>query len=285
MVIDSHVHLWNLERGGYRWLKPELAPIDRTIEFDELARRLAATGVDAVVLVQSDENDADTDYLLDVAEAHAEVPAVSGWLPLDDPARVAERLDELTARPYFRAVRVGINMEPDAEWILRDDVAAGLDEVAARGLPFDLVAVRRRHLDLVPELCERHPDLRIVIDHLSKPPIGRDESWVAGWRANLARAAASPNVFAKISGLTPAAGPLDRWEVDDLRPFVEHAVECFGAERLMFGSDWPVSELAGSYERVWEALSTLIDELPEAGREAVYAGTARRFYGIDGAGE
>jgi L-fuconolactonase len=281
VIIDAHIHLWNLERGGYRWLTPELAPINRTIEFDDFARHLEATPVDGAIVVQSDESDADTDYLLDTAASHREILGVVGWLPLTSPARTGERLDQLSADRAFRGVRVGINMEPDADWLMRDDVRASLELVEARDLPFEVVSVRRRHLELVPELSERHPQLRMVIDHLSQPPIRKDDSWIAGWRTNLARAAANPNVYAKVSGLTPASGALDDWTAEDLRPFVEYAFEQFGPDRLMFGTDWPVSELAGGYLKVWEELSSLFDGLAPADRTALLGGTARRVYGLD----
>lgn len=281
MIIDSHVHLWDLARGGYGWLTPDLAPINRSIGPDDLRARLAATGVDAAILVQSDDSDADNRYLLEVAAGDGRVLAVVGWLELTEPETAAARLELLLADRWFCGVRVGILHQPDADWILREDVAQSLDELEARDVPFDLVSVRRRHLELVPELCSRHPKLRIAIDHLSKPPIGKDSSWVDGWRRNLAAAAASPNVYAKISGLTPAhGGPLTDWSADDLRPFVEYAVELFGPRRLMFGTDWPVSELAGGYGRVWAALSEILEQLPSADRESVLGGTAIEFYGL-----
>jgi L-fuconolactonase len=280
MIIDSHVHLWNLALGGYRWLTPELAPINRTIEFSELAQQLAATPVDAAILVQSDETDADTDYLLGVAAEHDEILGVVGWLALERGESVAPRLEQLRAGSKFRGVRVGINMSPDADWLLRDDVGEGLRLLEEHDLPFEVVSVRRRHLELVPILAERHPRLRMVIDHLSKPPIRKDETWIEGWKTNLARAATNPNVFAKVSGLTPARGALDDWTADELRPFVEYALDTFGPQRLMFGTDWPVSELAGGYLKVWSGLSELIDQLSVDERDAVYEETARRVYGI-----
>ena len=280
MIVDSHVHLWDLRRGGYEWLTPDLAPINRSIGPDDLATCLAATEVDAAILVQSDESDADNQYLLEVAADHNQVLGVVGWLDLTDPDTASTRLDALAASPWFCGVRVGINHEPDADWILREDVAESLGVLERRNVPFDLVAVRRRHLELVPELSERHPRLRIVIDHLSKPPIGKDASWIDGWKHNLAQAAENPNVYAKVSGLTPARGPLDSWAPDDLRPFVEYAVEVFGAERLMFGTDWPVSELAGGYRRVWDGLSDVLGDLPPADHDAVMGGTALEFYGL-----
>ncbi len=147
-------------------------------------------------------------------------------------------------------------------------------------MPFDVVSVLPRHLEHVPTLSERHPALRMVIDHLSKPPIkaGDDEPW----RTLIARAALNPRVYAKVSGLYPAAGDQTSWTADDIRPYLDHALECFGPQRLMFGSDWPVSVLAGGYARVWEQLSILFDELSPADRAAILGGTAEAFYRIPG---
>jgi L-fuconolactonase len=281
MIVDSHVHLWDLARGGYEWLTPELKPINRSIGFAELAACLEETGVDGAILVQSDESDADNEYLLEVAADHEQALGVVAWLELTEPETAAARLDALIANPWFCGVRVGILHQPDADWILRDDVAESLDVLEARDVPFDLVSVRRRHLELVPELSERHPKLRIVIDHLSKPPIGKDEEWVEGWKRSLARAAENPNVYAKISGLTPQRGPLDGWSNDDLRPFVDHALDVFSPRRVMFGTDWPVSELAGGYERVWGALNHILGDLSADDYDAVMGGTALNFYGRD----
>jgi L-fuconolactonase len=171
-------------------------------------------------------------------------------------------------------------MQPDPEWLLRDDVAQSLRLLEDADIPFDLVSVRRRHLGLVPELVERHPRLRIVIDHLSKPPIARDER--EPWWTNLARAAAaSPLVHAKISGLMPARTPYDDWRLDDLRPFVDHAAEVFGPDRLMWGSDWPIIDLAGGYERAWDAAHALVADWSPADQDALFGGTAVRFYGME----
>jgi L-fuconolactonase len=190
------------------------------------------------------------------------------------------RLAVLQAHPRFRGIRCSINFEPDPDWLLRDDVGEGLALLERRGVPFDVVSVRRRHLEIVPILAARYPGLPMVLDHLSKPPIKKDADWVAGWRASLAAAAACPTVFAKVSGLFPARGPLDEWTVGDIRPFFEFALETFGPDRLMYGSDWPISVLAGGYQRVWDGLSVLLGELSADERAAILGGTAARFYDI-----
>jgi L-fuconolactonase len=230
------------------------------------------------VLVQSDDSDADNGYLLEQADLHPQIAAVVGWVPIQDAAAAAQRLDALQAHPRFAGVRASVHFNPDADWILSPEVAAGLDVLAERGVPFDYTSVRRRHLELVPELMERHPDLSVVIDHISKPPVMRAER--EPWWTNIRRAAEHPGVHAKLSGIFPAQADMTVWEVDDLRPFVDHAVDCFGPSRLMWGSDWPIVNLAGGYKRMFEALDSIFQGWDAADRDAVLGGTAARFYGI-----
>ena len=234
--------------------------------------------MERTVLVQSADNEADTDFMFEVAAAHPEIAAVVGWVPLDDPAAVAERLPVLRSNPVFAGIRNLIHTKPDPDWLLRPEVDESLGILAARDIPFDVVSVLPRHLEHVPTLSERHPDLRMVIDHLSKPPIGagNDEPW----RSLIARAAENPNVYAKVSGLYPAMGDLATWTAEDIRPYLEVAFELFGADRLMFGGDWPISVLAGGYVRVWEELNHVFDELSPDDRAAILGGTAAAFYRI-----
>jgi L-fuconolactonase len=277
-VIDAHQHFWNPARVEYDWLGPDLGPINRSIEFDELEPLLAATGVERTVLVQSADNAADTAYMFEVAAAHPEIAAVVGWVPLDDPAAVAEGLDAMCANPVFAGIRNLIHTRSDPDWLLRSTVVESLGMLAAADIPFDVVSVLPRHLEHVPTLSDHHPDLRMVIDHLSKPPIGagNDEPW----RTLISRAAANPRVYAKVSGLYPSVGDMATWSADDVRPYLELALELFGAERLMFGGDWPISVLAGGYVRVWEELNFLFDELTPDERSAILGGTAAAFYRI-----
>lgn len=277
-VIDAHHHLWDRSRAKYAFITPDLPELDREIEWDELAPILANCGVDQTVLVQSDDSDADNEYLLEQADLHPQIVAVVGWVPIHDAAAAAKRLDVLQQHPKFLGVRASVHFNPDADWILSDEVAAGLDVLAERGIPFDYTSVRRRHLELVPELMERHPNLKVVIDHISKPPVRREER--EPWWTNLRRAAEHPNVFAKLSGIFPAQKDMTVWEVDDLRPFVDHAVDSFGTSRLMWGSDWPIVNLAGGYERMFEALDSIFKGWDAADRDAVLGTTAARFYGI-----
>lgn len=278
LLVDGHQHVWDLTRAEYPWLGPELGDLNRSIGMDELLPLLNQAGIHRTVLVQASDNAEDTAAMLDTADAYDRIGAVVGWVPLDRPAEAERALAELTRHPKFRGVRPGIHFMPDPEWLLRPEVADGLALLEATGIPLDVVSVRRRHLELVPVLAERYPDLRMVIDHLSKPPI-RKPDWEP-WRTNLIAAARYPNVYAKISGLFPARGPMTDWDAALLRPYVEVALEHFGAGRLMFGSDWPICNLAGGFAKVWREYNVLFAELDQPDREQILGGTAARFYRI-----
>jgi L-fuconolactonase len=213
--------------------------------------------------------------MFEVAAAHREIAGVVAWVPLDRPREAAERLDDLATRPAFAGIRTLIHDQADPDWLLRPDVGEGLALLEQRGVPFDVIAVLPRHLSHVPVLSERHPELRMVLDHLAHPPLGGAST--GEWRALISAAARNPRVFAKVSGLYP---PGSSWTSGDLEEIAEFAFGLFGPERLMFGSDWPVAELSGGYAKVRTELSRLFAQLPAAGRDAVLGGTAARFYAL-----
>ena len=278
-IIDAHTHIWRRDSGDYGWITPELGVLDNDFGLDDLAAERAALGVDRVVLVQAADTAGDTDRMLAEAAAHPEVAGVVGWLPLAGPG-LDEAVTERLATGRVVGMRALIHDMADTRWVLRDDVAAGLDRIAAAGLAFDVVTGSPAALDLVPQLAARHPSLRIVIDHLGKPPIGRDAGASAEWRMLLRAAAAGPNVAAKLSGLASAVGTPDSWTVEDLRPVVAEAVDAFGPERLMYGGDWPVCLLAGGYTRTFEGLHAALDVSPEE-LEQIHHRTATTWYRLD----
>ncbi|WP_276353269.1 amidohydrolase family protein [Cohnella caldifontis] len=275
--IDAHVHVWNVEKVRYDWPTPADGALYRNIEPPELAPLLEEAGIAGAVLVQAADHEAETAYLLKKAAEAERVKGVVGWVPLDRPYEAGKQLERLTKNPYFKGVRHLIHCEADPDWIVRDEVIEGLKMLASFALPFDVVAVYPNHLRHVPYLAEKVPNLRMVLDHLAKPPI-RDGN-LEEWARQLGEAAEYPNVCAKLSGLNTACDWND-WSAEDWMPCVEEAFRAFGAGRLMFGSDWPVANLAGGYRRVWEAtLDVLGGRSPEE-RDAVLGGTAARFYGL-----
>ncbi|GAA4342179.1 amidohydrolase family protein [Microbacterium rhizosphaerae] len=277
VVIDAHQHVWDLEQVSYPWLTPETGILRRTYAIEELIPDLDACGVDATILVQAADSVEDTRWMQRVAARHPRVAGIVGWVPLEDPARAADLLDDYASDPRIVGIRHLIHNEPDGDWLVRPAVQDGLALLAERGLTFDVVAVNERHLRHVSTIAKNHPSLRLVIDHLGKPPIAAGE-WMP-WAGALAEAAEGPNVYAKLSGLNTAAAA--GWAARDLAPYVDHAFEVFGAERLMYGGDWPVTLLAGDYRSVWQATAELLAERSEAERAAVLGGTAASFYRID----
>ncbi len=279
MKIDTHQHFWNLSRVEYPWLTADFGPIYRTFEPPDLEPLLREAGIDKTVLVQSANSYADTEYMLEQADRYPWIGAVIGWVPLLEPDEAARALERFAAHPAFRGIRHLIHDEPDPDWVVQDRVIEGLRVLADRGAIFEVVAVFPNHLKHVPTLAERVPHLTMVIDHLAKPPIKAGQ--MEPWAAQMAAAAQYPRVHAKVSGLNTAAD-WDTWSAQDLEPYIEKAVELFGVDRLMFGSDWPVCLLAGDYASVWRETNIALAGLNEPERRAILGGTAQRVYRIAG---
>lgn len=275
--IDTHHHFWNLAKVDYPWLSPAAGALYRTFEPAELAPQLKAAGIDRTVLVQSANNTEDTISMLTQAEDYDWIAAVTGWVPLLDPDKTARLLERYSRHPKFRGMRHLIHNEPDPDWIVQDRVIEGLKVLAGFNVIFELVAVHPLHLKHTPALVERVPGLTIVIDHLAVPPIRTGQ--MGDWAAQMAVAAGFPNVYAKVSGLVTAADR-ELWTSADLKPYVDFAVEKFGADRLMFGSDWPVCTLAASYDQWWRAINDILRQYPPSAVDAILGGTAQKVYRI-----
>jgi L-fuconolactonase len=283
VIVDSHQHLWDLEEVEYPWLVPEYGPIYRTFKPAELEPQLRAAGVDRTVLVQSANSYEDTDSMLRHAEVHDWIGAVVGWVPLEDPAEAARKLDdEYLANRWFRGIRHLNHEEADPDWLVRPKVIEGLKVLGERGLTYDVVAVYPLHLGHVPTLARACPDLTIIIDHLAKPPITSGD--YDAWQTDMRAAAEHPNVRAKVSGLNTAAD-WETWTAADLEVSVGFALEVFGPKRLLFGSDWPVAILAGDYAKVWRETNAVLDILGVSGsdRTAIMGGNAASLYSIGAA--
>ncbi|WP_256761879.1 amidohydrolase [Cohnella sp. WQ 127256] len=275
MKIDAHQHFWNLDKVEYPWLVPSYGSIYRTIEADELEPQIKAAGIDKTVIVQAMNSYADTDYMLETGAKFDWVGGVVGWVPLDNPDEAAKKLEEYTKNPLFKGVRHLIHEEKDPDWVVQDKVIEGLKVLAAFGMTFDVVAVFPNHLKHIPLIAEKVPKLRMVIDHLAKPQI--KNRLMEPWASELKTAASYPQVYAKLSGLNTAAD-WDHWSAADLIPYTDHAFDVFGADRLMFGSDWPVANLAGSYSKVWGEANKMLEGRSQVEIDAVLGGTAVSFY-------
>jgi L-fuconolactonase len=275
--VDAHQHFWNLGEVDYGWLMgAEYGPIQRDFEPGDLEPLLRRAGIGHCVTVQAANSFAETDAMLARAHEHAWIAGVVGWVPLLDPTATGRALERYCRDPAFRGVRHLVHDERDPDWLVRSPVRRSLALLAERGLVFEIPAVFPRHLVHIPRLAAELPGLRIVIDHLGKPPIASGS--VGAWASELSAVAKHPNVYAKVSGLNTVAP--DDWSADDLRPFVDVAIDAFGPERLMFGSDWPVCLMAGDYLRVWDETVAALDGTSAAARDAVLGGTAAALYGL-----
>lgn len=281
IVVDAHQHFWTYGTYQTSWMEappyagdPAFAPLRRSFRPDDLLPELEAAGVHYTVTIEAADGAAENDALLAGARGRPWIAGVVGWVPLADPRGVERILDTYAGERTLVGVRHLINVEPDPDWIVRPDVLKGLAALAARGLAFDYVGILPRHLEHVPLVAARVPDLRIVIDHLGKPPIAAGA--LEPWRTLLARAARMPNVFAKISGLD--AGAADAWTAADIAPYIDCALELFGPERLMVGSDWPVADLRGGYAKVWRETGRALARLSPGERDRILGGTAVAFY-------
>jgi L-fuconolactonase len=272
MRIDAHHHLWTVARGDYDWLTPDLAPIYRDFDLPDLAPHLAAAGIEGTILVQAAPTEAETMFLLDIAEAAEVVRGVVGWTNFDA-GDGAARIDALGARNLLVGLRPMVQDIDDDDWLLRPALAPLLTALAKDGLVFDAL-VKPRHLPRLLHVVDRHPDLIFVLDHCAKPHLATGE--IASWKRDVALLAERPNIVCKLSGLVTEARP--DWQVADLRPVVDHVCACFSPQRMLWGSDWPVVDLAGGYARWLAATETLLADLSPDEKAAVFGGTAARTY-------
>lgn len=277
LKVDTHQHFWNLSEVEYSWLVPEYGPIYDTFEAHHLEPQVKAAGIDKTVLVQSANSYEDTAYMLKVADMNAWIGGVIGWVNLLNPAETEARMRMYKKHPKFRGIRHLIHTEADPDWVVQDVVIESLKVLAAHQMIFEVVAVFPNHLKHVPTLAHRIPDLKLVIDHLAKPPI--KDKQMSPWSDQLRAASTFANVYAKVSGLNTAADPAN-WSAHDLKPYIDFTFDCFGASRMMFGSDWPVCILAGDYHKVWVETNKALAGRPQAEIDAVLGGTATKVYGL-----
>jgi L-fucono-1,5-lactonase len=275
--VDSHHHFWNVSEVEYGWLTPREGVIYDTFAPQHLQPLIQAAGIDKTVLVQSANNYEDTASMLVHADYHDWIGAVTGWTNLLDPDETQRRMEQYSKHPKFRGVRHLLHLEADEDWVTRDAVIESLKVVAAYGVVFEFGAGFPRHLRHVPTLAERVHDLKMVICHMAKPPI-RDKV-MSPWSDQFKAAAQYPNVYAKVSGLNTAADH-ECWTAEDLKPYIDFAVECFGARRLMFGSDWPVLLFAGDYAKVWTETNKALQGHSPDDIAMILGGTAVSFYRI-----
>jgi L-fuconolactonase len=267
--VDAHHHVWTIARGDYRWMSPDLA-IARDYGLDDLRPLLG--DITATVLVQAADSEAETQFMLEVARGSTGlVQGVVGWTNLAAP-NAPDRIAAFAREPLLKGLRPMLQDIEDTGWILLPAVQPALAAMARHGLRFDAL-LKPRHLSIIGELAQRHPELSVVIDHAAKPDIANEK--FQPWAGHMARLARDTPWCCKVSGLVTEARA--DWQMDDLRRYVDYLLATFGPDRLMWGSDWPVVTLASNYRRWHDTAAAL---LPADTHEAVFGGTAVQFYGL-----
>jgi len=279
-IIDTHIHCWNFSHAEYQWLNNDSSILNRTYNIDEIEEERISAGITHGVLVRAANNFEDTEWMLEVAEKNDWITAVVGWLPLMNTYLSAKVLNEkYSLNKYFIGVRHLIHDEPSSKWLLQKGVIESLKILAANNLTYDIVGILPTHIETALAVADKVPDLKMVFDHLNQPPISTIEKYGV-WGELMTEAAKHKNFYVKISGLGTTAKKQD-WKAEDIQPYIEFALKHFGEDRCMCGGDWPVSLLAGSYIKTWNAYKKVMDSLlSEDGKNKIYFKNAVQFYNL-----
>ncbi|MES0885216.1 amidohydrolase family protein [Roseibium sp. SCP14] len=272
MRIDAHHHLWDLSRGGYDWLSDARPKLHRTFmpaEFDPL---LKEAGIDKTILVQSTPSVAESEFLLELAAKTDFVAGVVGWVDFEAENAVLQ-LSQLSLKPFLVGIRGMMQMQAAPDWVLNPGFAPVFETLIELDLSFDAL-IRPIHLPVVTELAQRHPNLRIVVNHGGKPEIRQDA--FSSWALEISRLSQNRNVFCKLSGLL--AGMPEGAKLEGLSPYVDHIIQTFGPSRTMWGSDWPVLEECAPYATWYAITETELARHSAEIRQNIYADTAIEFY-------
>ncbi|MEM6916313.1 MAG: amidohydrolase family protein [Verrucomicrobiota bacterium] len=272
MRIDSHQHFWKLSRGDYGWLTPEFEPLFRDFLPEDLLPKLKTCDVDQTILVQAAPTIDETRFLLELAGRHEFIAGVVGWVDFGNPDAEAH-IRELSRDPKLVGLRPMIQDIADDDWMLRKENEPAYRCMIEENLVFDAL-VLPRHLPNLQTLVQRFPALRVIIDHGAKPPIR--EKIPDSWFSDMASLSTFPQISCKVSGLVTEAAP--EWTREDLEPVIQHLLERFGPDRLLWGSDWPVLEMAGKYEEWFQVSQIAFQNLTEPERQGIFGDNAKRLY-------
>ncbi|MBO1002320.1 amidohydrolase family protein [Pseudogracilibacillus auburnensis] len=274
MRIDSHQHFWKLSRGDYNWLTPDFGILYQDYLPNDLLEDLKKHQIDKTILVQAADSIEETYYMFELMESHPFIAGVVGWLDFeaDD---FTEQLKRMMKVAGFVSVRPMLQDIEDDNWVLREKVVNNIKVLHEWQIPLDIL-IYPRHLKVIKQLLEMIPNLKCVIDHLAKPQI--KEKQFDTWSKEIATIASFPNVYCKISGVITEADH-KHWSAEDCRQYILHCINVFTEDRIMFGSDWPVCLLAGSYSEVYDTADIVIkDMLDENGWKKFYGKNAEDFY-------
>jgi L-fuconolactonase len=279
VTIDSHQHFWRYEPARDNWITDEMAVLKRDYLPCDLIAQLDANGIDATVAVQTDQSEQETLFLLDLARRYRRIAGVVGWADLRAP-NVSERLEYFSQFAMLRGFRHVAQAEPDDRFLVRDDFMRGVACLRQFHFTFDLL-IYPKQLPAAIKLTERFPDQPFVLDHMAKPVVKTGA--MGEWAAHMRRLAAHPRVFCKLSGLITEAD-WRSWRAEDFKPYLDVAFDAFGVDRLMFGSDWPVCLLAGTYDEVKELIAGYVRDCAASAEDKIFGANAIAFYGLNGSG-
>jgi L-fuconolactonase len=276
MIIDAHQHFWHYDPVRHGWITDAMAILRRDFVPQDLEPELARNGVDGCVLVQVEQSERETEFLLQLADRSKKIAGVVGWIDLAS-SDIVEKLKQYARFKKLRGFRHIVQDEPDDRFLLRQEILRGIKALSDFGYTYDIL-IYPKQLPAALELVSRLPDQKFVVDHLAKPIIRQNilEPWASQMRA----IAKYPNVYCKVSGLVTEA-KWESWKEKDFRPYLDVTCEAFGAKRLMFGSDWPVCLLAGNYSRVKQLVEGYLQNFSSHEREQIFGGTATQFYGLE----
>ncbi|MBA31545.1 MAG: amidohydrolase [Chloroflexi bacterium] len=274
IYIDSHQHFWEINRFDYSWMDKN-SPIRKDFMPKDLEKLINENSIDKTIIVQAVPSIQETFWLLEIAEQYEFIAGVVGWVDLTD-KNIDDKLNKLQDNPYFKGIRHLWETDDDPGWIINSGGIRGLESIAERNLTFDFLA-RPKNLIYIPRIMRLVPNLRAVLDHIGKPEISTKK--FQPWLNDLRKISSIDNVFCKLSGMITEANHAD-WNVDDLRPYVHHVLSLFGVDRVMFGSDWPVSTLAGEYNQVKKSFEEILIELDTPSKNKIFGENAQSFYKI-----
>lgn len=275
MRVDSHQHFWRYNDQDYGWMSDDQGALKKDFLPADLAPHLKESGIDATIAVQARQSAEETAFLLELAKDNPNICGVVGWVDLQADGLEAT-LAELAAHPKLCGVRHLVEDESDSAFMLKPEFLRGVAALADYDLTYDFL-VKPHQLPQAIAVAAQFPDQKFVLDHIAKPLI--KESHMLPWAAHIAELASYANVWSKVSGLVTEAN-WQSWQADDFTPWLDHILECFGANRLMFGSDWPVCTLAGSYGQVNSIVSDFVSNLSDNDQAAILGGNALKFYGL-----
>lgn len=275
MRIDAHQHFWHYDPIEYGWISDTNAPLKQDFLPDDLKPLMDRTGIAATVAVQARQSLAETDWLLDLADQYDLIKGVVGWVDLQS-VEVGEQLQRYIQRPKLRGIRHIVQDEPGDRFMLRPDFLRGLSLLSELNLTYDLLLFPK-HLPIAVDVVKQFPTQRFVLDHIAKPFI--ETQTVAPWQDDIRALARCENVYCKISGMVTEAA-WHNWKLDDFKYYLDVVFDCFGPDRLMFGSDWPVCTLAANYAEVVLIVQHYVRGLSGDQQERIFGGNAARFYGL-----